>query len=103
LTHFPETHWQLSSWEEISRANLRPLLLSSEGIADSNSLKDRRKVVVPEVVSEVLKRTMRISATQLWSTPSTRVIRRTGFGTIRPEGAQGLPATWSPYDAVHGS
>lgn len=104
FAEYPERHWRLLGGMSDSQFTLGALVLSREGIAEPGStVNDRRKVEVSQTVAKVLGDRLLISASALWSTPSTRVIRRTGFGTIRPEGTRGLPATWSPYDAVHGS
>ncbi|WP_087007112.1 type II CRISPR RNA-guided endonuclease Cas9 [Gulosibacter sp. 10] len=102
MDEWPERHWRLSGWEQLGVANIKPVLLSEEGIRKKAEDTSDRLVDVSTLTKKVLKASLRITASQLWSTPSTQVIRRTATGEPRQNISSGLPTSWSPIKAVYG-
>lgn len=102
LEEFPERHWRFSGAETDKVVNLRPIYLASEGARTADQDPDRRLVEISDSAMEVLStRSLRISPSSIWDTPSTLVVRRTSLGRIRKSPESGLPFTWSPSKAVH--
>lgn len=103
LAEFPEKHWRLLGAESNKLFNLGALLLSREGIASASEGRvGDRFVDVSRNVEAVLTKSLRVSAPTLWTTPSTKVVRRTSMGATRTASPSGLPSTWSPFEAVFG-
>jgi CRISPR-associated endonuclease Csn1 len=104
LAEWPERHWRLVGWPEDRLFAINPIRLAAEGIRKESDPERvaKRRVEVSVKAAKVISDRVRPSATDLWSKPSTRVIRRTAAGSIRELGTSGLPYSWSPYEAVHG-
>jgi CRISPR-associated endonuclease Csn1 len=104
LGELPERHWRIVGWPEDGRCALNPLYLASEGIGTGSDggERDGRKVYVSDHAKKVIEDRVRTSASSMWSKRSTLVVRRTGTGEVRAITAAGVPASWSPYEAVFG-
>ena len=74
--------WSVDGFEDATRINLRPLMLSGEGIADNEE---------PEVV-KILEKSWRVSLDQLLSGSNVSVIRRNALGEVRMRGSS-LPVS----------
>ena len=101
LDEFSERHWRLVGLMSNSQLTLNPVILSSEGIVTSDS-DEKRKVRVSDNAAKIISDRIKVSYTRLWGTASTRVIRRTATGAVRPSSDHALPASWSPHRAVYG-
>lgn len=102
---FPEARWRLNGFESNTRLNLKPILLSTEGIAKEKNKEDQdpRKVVVSDNALKVITGMgLRLSVPAFLGSANTQIIRRTGTGKIRRGKHIGLPSSWSIFEAIHG-
>ena len=76
------TAWTVDGFEDTTRINLRPLMLSGEGIADDEE---------PEVV-KIIEKSWRVSLDLLLSGSNVSVIRRNALGEVRMKGSS-LPVS----------
>lgn len=76
------TAWTVDGFEDTTRINLRPLMLSGEGIADDEE---------PEVV-KIIEKSWRVSLDLLLSGSNVSVIRRNALGEVRMRGSS-LPVS----------
>jgi CRISPR-associated endonuclease Csn1 len=90
LSHFPERHWFVKSFEQPTVVTLGALYLAEEGLAEGEDF--------PDDVRTVIRRGWRPSINTLFRCPDLRVIRRTAVGKPRWRSAAGnLPISWSPW------
>lgn len=103
LSEFPESHWKLLGAMSDSQFTLGPVYLSQEGISEESKTGNRSRLVeVSQSAAKVIGDRLVITASSLWTTPSTLVVRRSSLGEIRGSGSNSPPATWSPHKAVFG-
>lgn len=106
LERFPERHWVVTGLKDNGRLAARPLGLSQEGMwvrpDGATEEPDRQFVEVTAEDAKVIGDRVLISFSDLWSKPSTRIIRRTALGRVREGDGSGLPTSWAPHHRVHG-
>jgi CRISPR-associated endonuclease Csn1 len=103
LSAWPEKNWSITGWESNRLFNLKPRVLSKEGaqVAGSDT-PDSKKVQLDEEHFQIIDRSARPSASNLWTKPGTQIIRRNSLGRIRQSTVSGMPISWSPYQVVNG-
>lgn len=79
---YPVREWTVTGFESAGMMNLRPTLLSSEGLPDD----------APDDVRVVLKRCWRVSVNDLMTVGHPSVVRRNTLGEVRMKDTK-LPAT----------
>jgi len=90
LSHFPERHWFVKSFEQPTVVTLGALYLAEEGLGEAEDF--------PDDVRGVIRRGWRPSINTLFSCPDLMVIRRTAIGKPRWRSAAGnLPVSWHPW------
>lgn len=104
LGEFPESHWKLLGAMSDLQFTLGPIHLSREGILErDDDPTASKRVKVSPLAKKVIGDRMLITASTLWRTRATRVVRRTALGSERLSGTSGMPSSWTPYEAVYGS
>lgn len=90
LAAMPEHHWYVVGFEDARRINIRPSLLSREGVDEGT----------PPAVRQLLEgKAARLSINDLLRLPGCRIIRRTITGAPRWT-SDALPVSWSPREAA---
>ena len=96
LSHYPERHWVIASFEGPKQITLKPRYLSME---DVNTEKDVNTDDLGNGYQNILKKGWRPSVTTVFSSGEVVVIRRTSLGFPRWNSSH-LPVCWNPSRQV---
>lgn len=105
LAEWPERHWRLAGFKSDSQFTMTPIYLSEEGAVlepgDGEAATNGRKTVVSPDAYRAISDRLVITASALWTKPATRILRRTATGAVRESTGDGMPSSWSPYQAIY--